>query len=433
MKRTGYWYDDAVFYHIYPLGLTGAPHQNEGAATAGSRILAVTDWIPHLQEMGINAVYFGPVWESGTHGYDTHDYYKLDSRLGTNEDFKKVCRALHDAGIRVVLDGVFNHVGRGFAPFLDVQANRENSPYKDWFAGMNFGWNNSYNDNFSYETWSGCEELVKLNLYHGDVKKYLLDAIAMWIDVFEIDGLRLDAADCIQHDFFKELRSFVKSRREDFWLMGEIIHGNYCVWANDEMLDTVTNYECWKGIYSSHNDKNYFEIAHSLNRQFGRGGIYEGLRLYNFLDNHDVNRIASLLKDKQNLKNVYTLLFTMPGVPSIYYGSEWGIMGEKGQGAEADWPLRPGLDIQKMKDENPELVAYIKELADLRRENEPLRHGGYENVEIRNQQLVFARYLEDSYTLAAFNLSDAPCTMQIHYRGDAYEVPLQPYESKVIY
>ena len=213
MHTDNFWYENAVFYHIYPLGLTGAPLTNEGASTAGNGILQVIDWIPHLQKLGITAVYFGPVWESGTHGYDTHDYYKLDSRLGTNEDFKVVCDALHNVGIRIVLDGVFNHVGRGFFAFLDVLENRESSPYKDWFAGVNFGWNNSYNDGFSYESWSGCEELVKLNLYNQDVRRHLLDAVAMWMDEFHIDGLRLDAADCIQKDFFKELRHFVKSRR----------------------------------------------------------------------------------------------------------------------------------------------------------------------------------------------------------------------------
>ena len=433
MEEKNFWYENAVFYHMYPLGLTGAPLKNQGEASAAHGILKVVEWIPHLQKLGITAVYFGPVWESGTHGYDTHDYYKLDSRLGTNEDFKAVCDALHNARIRIVLDGVFNHVGRGFFAFLDVLKNRENSPYKDWFAGMNFGGNNSYNDGFSYESWSGCQELVKLNLYNEAVRRHLLDAVAMWMDEFGIDGLRLDAADCIQKDFFKELRHFVKSRRPDFWLMGEIIHGNYRDWANADMLDSVTNYECWKGIYSSHNDKNYFEIAHSLNRQFGKGGIYEGLHLYNFVDNHDVNRIYSLLTEKENLLNVYTMLFTMPGMPSIYYGSEWGIEGEKAKGADADVPLRPAIDIHAMEGINEDLIAHIASLAREYRSNETLRRGGFENVEIKNQQLVYARYLDDNYTLVAFNLSDEPWETEITYRCDSHKISLGSHESTLIH
>lgn len=433
MDQHDFWYENAVFYHIYPLGLTGAPLNNLGEETKGNRILQIVDWIPHLKKLNINAVYFGPVWESGTHGYDTHNYYKLDSRLGSNEDFKKVCDALHDAGIRVVLDGVFNHVGRGFAPFLDVLKNRENSSYKDWFAGLNFGGNNSYNDGLSYENWSGCEELVKLNMYNGDVREHLLKAVAMWMDEFGIDGLRLDAADCIQKDFFKELRRFTKSRRSDFWLMGEIIHGNYRDWANADMMDSVTNYECWKGIYSSHNDKNYFEIAHSLNRQFAKGGIYEGLKLYNFVDNHDVNRISSLLKEKENLLNVYTMLFTMPGIPSIYYGSEWGIEGEKSKGANADVPLRPAIDIHAMEGINEGLISHIADLTAEYHHNKTLRCGGFENVEIKNQQLVYARYSEDDYTLVALNLSDEPWETAVTYQGNTHHISLDAYESTLIH
>ncbi len=430
MNSQTFWYDNAVFYHIYPLGMCGAPASQDGICV--SRILEVIDWIPHLQHLGVNAIYFGPVFHSVRHGYDTTNYYEIDPRLGTNEDFALVCKTLHKEGFYVVLDGVFNHVGREFAPFLDVKEKREGSGYCSWFSGLNFYNNNSYNDGFSYDSWSGCEDLVKLNLYEPAVRKHLLDAIDFWMREFEIDGLRLDAADCIQRDFFKELRYFVKSRRADFWLMGEIIHGNYNVWANNEMLDSVTNYECWKGIYSSHNDKNYFEIAHSLNREFGRGGMYEGIRLYNFLDNHDVNRIGSLLKVKENLANVYTLLFTMPGIPSIYYGSEWGIMGEKGRGADADLPLRPALSLPDMQQAGSELCDHIARLAKAYHEHPALRFGTYENVVIKNEQLVYARAYEDETILVAFNVTDAPVELNFNYKGKAYDVSLDAFESKIL-
>ena len=426
------WIREAMFYHIYPLGFTGAPLRNEGEATAGGRILEVLDWIEHFKELGINAIYFGPIFESVYHGYDTTDYYQTDSRLGSKEDFKKVFTALHENGIRVIVDGVFNHVGRKFFAFLDVQKNLEQSDYKDWFCNLNFSWQSPLGDSFSYENWHGAAELVKLNLRNPAVCEYLLGAVGMWMDELGIDGLRLDAADCVDREFFKQLHSFTKGKRGDFWLMGEIIHGDYRVWANDEMLDSVTNYECWKGIYSSHNDKNYFEIAYSLKRQFGQGGLYENLCLYNFLDNHDVNRIGSLLKQRENLKNAYTLLYMMPGIPSICYGSEWGIEGVKGQGMDADLPLRPKLDLEEMCAQETDLPAHIRELAKIRKESDAVKYGAYDEVLVRNKQFVFARRSGEQYKLIAFNLTDHAETLYFSYQGKEYEVLLEAYTSKIM-
>ena len=185
--------------------------------------------------------------------------------------------------------------------------------------------------------------------------------------------------------------------------MGEVVHGDYSRWANNEMLHSVTNYECYKGLYSSHNDKNYFEIAHSLNRQFGKGGIYENLCLYNFVDNHDVNRLASMLKEPENIYNVYTLLYTMPGVPSIYYGSEYGIQGEKGVGTDA--PLRPELDIDNLENPNKKLYKYLCKLGKIRKQSQALMYGNYEAVLIKNEQFVFSREINGEKVYIALNLS----------------------------
>ena len=226
----------------------------------------------------------------------------------------------------------------------------------------------------------------------------------MWMDEFGIDGLRLDAADCIDFDFFRRLRSFCKGKKSDFWLMGEIIHGDYSRWANPEMLDSVTNYECYKGIYSSHNDHNYFEIAHSLQRQFANGGIYKNIYTYNFLDNHDVNRLASNLKDKRHLKNCYAVMYTMPGAPSIYYGSEWGIEGKRTW--NSDDVLRPCLDINNIPNADNELCAYISKLGFMRRKLPAIMNGSFENTIIKNEQLVFCRRAEGQTAYVAFNLCD---------------------------
>lgn len=423
------WVKESVFYHIYPLGAFGCPRENKGEETKGHRILKLIDWIPHLKKIGINAIYLGPIMESGTHGYDTYNYYQIDSRLGDNADFKEVVKQCHQNGIKVVLDGVFNHVGRGHEAFVDVLKNREKSNYKDWIAGLNLGGNNWHNDGLSYECWSGAEELVKLNHWCEAVDNHILNAVGMWIDEFDIDGLRLDAADCIERGFFKRLKSFTEQKKSSFWLMGEIIHGDYNIYVNEEMLDAVTNYECWKGIYSSHNDHNYFEINYAMKRQWGQGGLYSGKYLYNFVDNHDVNRIATLLKDKENIFPTYTLLFTMPGIPSIYYGSEFGIEGDKNAG-DGDYALRPEINPNELS--NPDLIDHIKTLADIRKDLNPLKEGIYEEVQVRNETLVFARVLGDEYVIVALNNTPEKKPLSFDYRGQHYDIELAPHGSKIL-
>ncbi|WP_294373529.1 alpha-amylase family glycosyl hydrolase [uncultured Clostridium sp.] len=398
------WIKDRVFYNIFTLGFCDVL-EPEKVYEEKNRLVKIEEFIPRLKEMNVNAIYFGPVFESSYHGYDTRDYLNIDKRLGTNEDFKKLCKKLHENDIKIVLDGVFNHVGREFWAFKDVQENGRNSKYCSWFSGLNFDSRSPMGDDFNYESWNGCYDLVKLNLWNREVVDHLLHAVEFWIDEFDIDGLRLDAADKIILEFFKELKQFTEKKKQDFWLMGEIIHGDYNRWANPECLDSVTNYECYKGIYSSHNDKNYFEIAYSLNRMFGNGGIYKNLCLYNFVDNHDVNRLASTLRLQEYLYNVYTILYTMPGVPSIYYGSEYGIKAVKGNGT--DLPLRPGIEeIENYEDKNEKLFEHIKKLGNIRINQDALINGNYEQVLIRNEQYVFSRESADDKVYVLLNLSD---------------------------
>lgn len=398
------WIEDRVFYNIFTLGFCDVLEPSR-IYEEKNRLIKIEEWIPHLKKMSINAIYFGPVFESSYHGYDTRDYLNIDKRLGTNEDFKDLCKKLHENDIKIVLDGVFNHVGREFWAFKDIQKNGRNSKYCSWFSGLNFDSRSPMGDDFNYESWNGCYDLVKLNLWNRDVVEYLLHAVEFWIDEFDIDGLRLDAADKIIFDFFKELKIFTEKKKDNFWLMGEIIHGDYNRWANKESLDSVTNYECYKGIYSSHNDKNYFEIAYSLNRMFGDGGIYKDLCLYNFVDNHDVNRLASTLKVQEYLFNVYTILYTMPGVPSIYYGSEYGIKAVKGD--KTDLPLRPSVDeIENYEDKNNELFDHIEKLGRIRVVSEALKNGNYEQVIIKNEQYVFSRTSKNDKIYIVLNLSD---------------------------
>ena len=320
------WYNEAVFYHIYPLGLTGAPRLNEYTEPV-HRLNTLLPWIDHLKELHVNALYIGPLFESVGHGYETTDYKKLDSRLGTNKDLTNFVKTCPDAGIRVILDGVFNHTGRDFFAFKDLLQNRESSHYKDWYCQVNFQGNNEYNDGFSYENWGGYNLLVKLNQHNPDVKNYICDVIRFWVSEFDIDGIRLDAADVLDFDYMKQMRRTAEEVKKDFWLMGEVIHGDYTRWVNADTLHSVTNYQLHKALYSGHNDHNYFEIAHTVQRLYDMGG--DKLNLYNFVDNHDVERIYTKLNKKEHFVPVHILLYTLPGVPSVYYGSEFAIEGKK--------------------------------------------------------------------------------------------------------
>ena len=390
------WATNSVFYQIYPLGFCGAPKENDGQLVP--RIRKVVDIIPHIKKLNIDAIYFSPVFESDRHGYDTRDYTKIDVRLGSNEDFAFVCKTLKENGIKVVLDGVFNHVGRGFFAFQDVLQNRENSIYKDWFH-ISFEGDSCFNDGLWYEGWEGHFELVKLNLENPNVIEYLFSCIKMWIEEFNIDGLRLDVAYCLEESFMRKLREFSNSVGEDFFLLGEVLFGDYNRIVNDEMLHSCTNYECYKGLYSSFNDMNLFEIAHSLNRQFGKEGsaIYKGKHLLSFADNHDVIRVASILKEQKHLPLVYALLFGMPGIPCIYYGSEWGITGVKDKNSDDD--LRPEIKAPEWND----LTTLISSLALIRKEHKSLIFGEYKSVVLTNRQLIFEREFEGERIWVAVN------------------------------
>ena len=396
------WAYESVFYQIYPLGFCGAPFENDGVLTP--RIRKVIDWIPHIKNLGANAIYFSPVFESDTHGYNTRDFRKIDVRLGTNEDFADVCQALHKEGIKVVLDGVFNHVGRGFWAFQDVLEKRWDSPYKDWFH-ISFDGNSNYNDGLWYEGWEGNYDLVKLNLCHPDVKQHIFDSIRSWVEEFDIDGLRLDVAYCLDENFVRELRAFCDSLKPDFFLVGEMLHGDYNRLMKDSMLHSATNYECYKGLFSSFNSMNMFEIIHSLLRQFGPENwtLYRGKHLLCFVDNHDVSRIASNLTNEQHLPLIYALCFGMPGIPCVYYGSEWGAKANKSEGDPA---LRACFDAPVEND----LTAWISKLAAAKKASNALNYGDFRSVVLTNRQCIFERKTDSERVLVAINADNVPYT-----------------------
>jgi glycosidase len=412
------WLFESVMYQIYPLGLCGAPRTNEAAAAVPvSRIKNLTGWVPHLKKLGVNAVMFNPVFQSDTHGYNTRDFYTIDSRLGTDDDFADVCTCLHENGIRVMLDAVFNHVGRGFWAFKDVQRNRQNSLYCNWFAHIDWNVDSPYNDGFSYEGWEGHYDLVKLNLANPDVVEHLFGAVKKWTEAFAIDGLRLDVAYCLPHAFLKQLKNFTSRLQPglggQFVLLGEIVQSSdYTDFVNSEMLASCTNYECSKGLYSSFNESNMFEIAYSLNRQFGPEGLYRTIPLLDFAENHDISRVASILKNKADLPLLYGIIFAMPGFPCIYYAGEWGCEGRKEDG---DAALRPAFSTPSWNG----LTDFIARLARIRTDNDSLKYGDYTQLFILNKQFVFSRHYGTEEVIVAVNCSDDDYIVTPHPAGYA--------------
>lgn len=399
------WYDNSVIYHIYPLGLCGCPHENNTAE--GHCFDKLNVWAEHAARLGFTCIYIGPLFESEGHGYETTDYRRVDRRLGTNADFKQFVANCHKLGVKVIVDGVFNHTGRSFFAFEDIRKHREGSQYLNWYCNVNFWGNTEYNDGFSYDNWGGYNLLAKLNMNNPDVKNYHFDTVRFWVNEFDIDGIRLDAADVLDHHFMRELRGVTNGLKPDFWLMGEVIHGDYSRWANGDMLHSVTNYELHKGLYSGHNDHNYFEIAHTVKRL---NGICGNTRLYTFVDNHDVERIYTKLTNKAHIKNVMLLDYTLPGIPSVYYGSEFGVEGAKGGGD--DWGLRPCLELTDF-DENAPLPSLIARLGELKKDFKELTDGEYKELVLTNRQFAYARTIGNCTVITVLNNDDAPAHIEI--------------------
>lgn len=412
------WYDEAVFYHIYPLGLTGAPKENPYGQPV-HRLNTLLPWVDHIKALNCNALYIGPLFQSATHGYDTTDYKLLDTRLGTNEDLKAFVAYCHSQGIRVIFDGVFNHVGRDFFAFRDLQQYREQSWHRDWFCNVNFWGNNEYNDGFSYDNWGGYNLLVKLNHHNPAVRNYILDVVRFWVEEFDVDGLRLDAADVLNFDFMRELRALADTVKPEFWLMGEVIHGDYSRWVNGDTLHSVTDYALHKGLYSGHNDHNYFEIAHTVNRTIRMaGGNLTRFRLYNFVDNHDVERIYTKLSNKAQFVPVHILLYTLPGVASIYYGSEFGIEGVKRRGGSDD-AIRPALRLEDFSgalEHNP-FTRLISALGRIRQQAKSLDYGDYHQLLLTTGQYAFSRSIPGETAVVTVNNADHPAELHVPVQG----------------
>jgi cyclomaltodextrinase len=406
------WAREAVFYHIYPLGFLDAPPQNDPEAEPVPRLAELRKWYDHIAGLGANAIYFGPLFESVRHGYDTTDYFQIDRRLGDVALFREIVGELHERGFKVILDGVFNHTGREFFAFRDIRERGRDSGYVDWYR-VDWNGDSSYQDGFAYDSWEGHQGLPRLNLDNPAVRQYIHEVSRMWLGDVGLDGWRLDVAYEISPDFWWEFRRECKGINPDCLLLGEMVHGDYRTWVAPDLLDSGTDYQLHKAFWSSLNDANLWELKYALDRAYNSElGVFKELTLLNFLGNHDVTRILSRLEDPRHIYVALIALFTVPGIPCLYYGDEIGLTGRKEDGDQA--LRRPMLSPDaEWPEERHHLYRETARLAALRKRLPVLSYGRFAALEVSGTQFGFLRENDNQVAVVALNAEDEEVSLAL--------------------
>jgi cyclomaltodextrinase len=328
------WVQDAVWWHVYPLGFVGAEREAPADGVVTSRLGRITAWLDYVVELGANGLALGPVFAASTHGYDTVDHRRIDPRLGDDADFDALVAAAHDRGLKVLLDGVFNHVGRDHPAFRAVLEQGPDAPTADWFR---LRWPGGPGAAPEYDTFEGHGQLVALDHSAPAVADWVTEVMTSWLDR-GADGWRLDAAYAVPTSFWATVLPRVRAAHPEAYVVGEVIHGDYARVVQESGMDAVTQYELWKAVWSSLNDGNLHELAHALGRHDGFLDTFVPLT---FVGNHDVTRIASRLDDVRHLPHALAVLFTVGGTPSVYAGDEQAFTGVKEDRAGGDDAVRP--------------------------------------------------------------------------------------------
>ena len=438
-------FTNEIIYHIYPYGMCNCLRYNDFDSEVSNNLEILKNELPNIKKKGFTAILIGPICESVFHGYDTVDYFSVDRRLGDEKMLKSFCNKAHDLGLKVIFDTVFNHSGRLFFAFLDIRIHKEKSKYQNWY-NIDFSKKSEFNDDFDYEGWQGSKDLVKYNLENNEVRKYLLGVLKYWIETFNIDGVRLDAAHLMSTSFLQEISSFTKAINPDFWLLGEVIHGNYSAFLEKTDLDSCTDYQIYEQFYKAFNEKDFFILSDELEREFGSNGIYKNNSLYIFLDNQDVNRIASNLNDFQYLVPLYIILFSLPGIPSIYYGSEYGIKGKRTPYNDCDIripmpPFTTSIPDWAYPNINPHMLEKtIEILCDVRKSSKALINNNFKIEKVTKTFICFRRWYEDETVILGINIGSEVEYMDLYqsemtdlFTGEIYtknnnNFPFQPNE-----
>lgn len=402
------WHEHAVWWHVYPLGFLGAPGTAlpEGADPV-HRLTGLETWLDYLVELGCNGLALGPVFASETHGYDTVDHYRVDPRLGTEDDLCRLVERARAHGVHVLLDGVFNHVGRTFPAFGDVTTYGRESRYASWFRPLAEG----DSADTAYETFEGHERLVAFNHDNPEVAAYVADVMAYWLDR-GVSGWRLDAAYAVPTTFWADVSRRVRERFPDAWLIGEVIHGDYPAFITEGGLDSVTQYELWKAIWSSLGERNFWELDWALGRH---NEFLDTFVPYTFVGNHDVTRIASRLDDIRHLEHALVLLFTVGGVPSVYAGDEQAFRGVKEEREGGDDAIRPAFppDPDGLAPEGWPTYRLHQRLIGFRRRHPWLVRAKTRTVSLTNETYAFTTGADGEAVAVVLNVDGAPTAVEL--------------------
>ncbi len=395
------WVEHAIWWQVYPLGFVGAFPAEPPPAADEHRLRRIVDWLDHAVELGVSGIALGPLFASRTHGYDTTDHYRIDPRLGDDSDFDHLVAEAHRRGLRVLLDGVFNHVGTEFPRYRDAVTSGPDDPASAWFRRRG-------ND---FDTFEGHGELIALNHDNPDVVAYTADVMTHWLSR-GADGWRLDAAYAVPDRFWAQVLPRVRQAFADAWIVGEVIHGDYTATVRAAGFDSVTQYELWKAIWSSLNDGNFHELDWALQRH---DEFLDAFVPMTFIGNHDVTRIASRLENTRHLEHALAILLTAGGTPSVYAGDEAAYRGVKEERFGGDDAVRPEFDSPLMGvDEHGHDVFRLHQyLIGLRRRHPWLHTARTSALRLTNTQYVYqARHGTDTL-LVALNVDDAAMTLSL--------------------
>ncbi|HYH76415.1 MAG TPA: alpha-amylase family glycosyl hydrolase [Arthrobacter sp.] len=421
------WVRHAVWWHVYPLGFAGAETDALPAGTpAEHRLQKLIPWLEYIVELGASGLALGPVFASETHGYDTTDYFRIDPRLGDDSDFDSLIHEAHARGLRVLLDGVFNHTGRSFLPFREAMAHGPNAPTAPWFR---ISWQQHgpgylpepeagrHQAEPDYEDFEGHHHLVALNHEEPEVAQFVALVMKHWLGR-GADGWRLDAAYAVPSAFWSAVLADVREDYPEAYFVGEYIHGDYAGEVGRGTLDSATQYELWKAVWSSLNDANFYELASSLERH---NSFLDTFVPLTFVGNHDVTRIASQLRDPRLLPLALAVLFTVGGTPAIYYGDEQGYRGVKEDRAGGDDDIRPQFPAAPsgLADLGHHIYRLHQELIGLRRRHAWLHTAHTTVVSLSNEKLVYRSTGEAGpdgkvpTVVVALNQSEHPADVEV--------------------
>ena len=396
------WRAQNIFWQVYPLGFTGAEKSARTDGAVLHRLTHLIDWLDYAVDLGATSLLLAPIFQSSSHGYDTTDYYKIDTRLGDGADFDALVAAAHRRGMHVVLDGVFNHVGRGFPAFQRAMAQGPMSPDAGLFC-IAFD-RRSADGTPGYGNFEGHEELPSLNHDNPAVADLVVEVMKHWL-ARGADGWRLDAAYAVPRPFWAGVLPRVRADFPDAYIFGEVIHGDYAGFVRESTVESVTEYELWKAIWSSINERNFFELSWTLERH---NTLLDSFVPLTFIGNHDVTRIASRIADERHLPHALVVLMTTGGMPCIYYGDEQAFRGIKEDRAGGDDAIRPSFPARP-NDLAPggwPIYRLHQTLISLRRRHLWLYRARTHALSLSNTQFVYEAFSGDQRIKVALNLGD---------------------------